>query len=69
MFMVSKGFPNVTTSDQQHNIGKRPSVILYTYINYHAGTPKPQYFLSKSPALQYSNIVLYGLREVKVKFN
>ena len=44
--MVSNGFPNVTTSGQQYNIGEKPSVILYTYINLHAGTPKPQSFLS-----------------------
>ena len=50
-------------------IGEKPSVILYTYINLHAGTPKPQSFLSnKSPGL-CSNMVLYGLREVKVKLN
>ena len=36
--MVSKGFPNVTTSGRQYNIGEKPSVILYTYINLHAGT-------------------------------
>ena len=29
--MVSKGFPNVTTSGRQYNIGEKPSVILYTY--------------------------------------
>ena len=46
--MVPKGFPNVTTSGKQYNIGEKPSVVLYTYyINLHAGTPKPQYFLSK----------------------
>ena len=33
--MVSKGFPNVTTSGRQYNIGEKPSVILYTYINLH----------------------------------
>ena len=27
--MVSNGFPNVTTSGQQDNIGEKPSVILY----------------------------------------
>ena len=52
--MVSKGFPNVTTSGRQYNFGEKPSVILYTYINLHAGTPKPQSFLSKSPGLQCS---------------
>ena len=31
--MVSKGFPNVITSGRQYNIGEKPSVILYTYIN------------------------------------
>ena len=41
-----KRVPNVTTSGQQYNIGEKPSVILYTYINLHAGTPKPQSFLS-----------------------
>ena len=30
--MVSKGFPNVTASGQQYNIGEKPSAILYTYI-------------------------------------
>ena len=67
--MVSKGFPNVTTSGRQYNIGEKPSVILYSYINMHAGTPKPQSFLSKSPGLQCSKMVLHGLREIKVKLN
>ena len=40
------GSPNVTTSGQQYNTGEKPSVILYTYVNLHAGTPKPQSFLS-----------------------
>ena len=31
--MVSKGFPNVTTSGRQYNIGEKPSVILYTCCN------------------------------------
>ena len=38
--MVSKGFPDVMTSGRQYNIGEKPSVILYTYINLHAGTPE-----------------------------
>ena len=44
--MVSNGFPNVTKSGQQYNMGKKSSVILYTYINLHAGTPKRQSFSS-----------------------
>ena len=68
--MVSKGFPNVTTSGRQYNIGEKPSVILYTYINLHAGIPKPLSFLSKSSGLQFcSNMVLYDLSEIKVKLN
>ena len=30
--MVSNGFPSVTTSGQQYNIGEKPSVILYTCV-------------------------------------
>ena len=40
--MVSKGFLNVVTLGQQYNIGEKPTVILYTNINRHAGTPTPQ---------------------------
>ena len=29
----------VVTLDQQYNIGEKPTVMLYTYINRHAGTP------------------------------
>ena len=63
--MVSKGFPNVTTSGRQYNIGEKPSVILYTYINLHAETPKPQSFYLR--VLNYS-VVLWSytvLREIK----
>ena len=28
------------TLGQQYNVGEKPSVILYTYINRHAGTPE-----------------------------
>ena len=57
--MESKGFANnVTTSGRQYNIGEKPSVILYTYINLHGGTPKPQSFLSKSSGLQCSSLVV-----------
>ena len=30
----------IVTLGQQCNIGEKPTVILYTYINRHAGTPK-----------------------------
>ena len=32
----------VVTLGQQYNIGEKPTVILYTYINRHAGTPDKQ---------------------------
>ena len=32
----------VVTLGRQHNIGEKPTVILYTYINLHAGTPEKQ---------------------------
>ena len=31
--------PMVVTLGQQYNVGEKPTVILYTYINRHAGTP------------------------------
>ena len=34
------GSPTVVTLGQQYNVGKKPTVILYTYINRHAGTPE-----------------------------
>ena len=30
------------TLGQQYNIGEKPTVILYTYINRHVGTPEKQ---------------------------
>ena len=32
----------VVTLGQQYNIGEKPTVILLTYINRHAGTPEKQ---------------------------
>ena len=34
------GSPMIVTLGQQHNVGEKPTVKLYTYINRHAGTPK-----------------------------
>ena len=36
--MVLKGLLNGVTKSQQYNIGEKPTVILYTYINHHVGT-------------------------------
>ena len=42
-FMAFKRVPlMVVTLGQQYNIGEKPTVILYTYINRHAGTLKKQ---------------------------
>ena len=38
--MALKGFPHGITQGQQYNIGEKPTVTLYTYINHHVGTPK-----------------------------
>ena len=51
--LVSKGFPNVVTSGQQYNIGEKPIVILYSYINRHAGTQKPQSRNTVNLGIQY----------------
>ena len=37
---IETGFPMETTLGQQDNVGEKPTVILYTYINRHAGTPE-----------------------------
>ena len=43
IFMAFKtDSPLVVTLGQQYNIGEKPTVILYTYINRHAGTPGKQ---------------------------
>ena len=41
LFMAFKftGSPMEITLGQQYNIGEKPTVILYTYINRHAETP------------------------------
>ena len=57
--MVSKGFPNVITSGRQYNIGEKPSVILYTYINLHAGTPKNQNPFNLR-VLDYSVVIIWS---------
>ena len=42
--IASSSFFEKDTSGRQHNVGEKPSVILYTYINLHAGTCK-RFFL------------------------
>ena len=45
----------VVTFRQQYNVGEKPAIILYTYINRHAGTPSlgcGKYFIR----VQYSTV-------------
>ena len=36
---IQTGSPMVVTLGQEYNVGEKPTVILYTYINRHAGPP------------------------------
>ena len=40
--LLSYIYGTVVSLGQQYNIGEKPTVILYTYINRHAGTPEKQ---------------------------
>ena len=59
-----KGFPNGITWGQQYNIGEKPTVTLYIYINDHVGTPKQKQtryltvFLDKSSKLNSDNSII-----------
>ena len=46
----------VVTLGQQYNIGEKPTVILYTYINRHAGTPEKKRRQNSTS----SNIIIYN---------
>ena len=46
-----------TITSKKHAYRPETSYVLYYSLNLHAGTPKPQSFLSKSPGLQCSNMV------------
>ena len=37
---IQTGSPMQITLGQQYNVGEKPTVILYSYINRHAGTPE-----------------------------
>ena len=40
LYGIKTGSPMEITLDQQYNVGEKPTVMLYTYINRHAGTPE-----------------------------
>ena len=45
------------TLGQQHNVGEKPTVILYTYINRHTGTQKN---INNRPETMEYTIILHG---------
>ena len=47
------------TLGQQYNIGEKPTVILYTYINRHAGTPEKQRKRKHCSTPSYMVVVIY----------
>ena len=46
----------VVTLGQQYNIGEKPTVTLYTYINRHAGTPENN---EKPPNKTWYIVIIY----------
>ena len=55
------GFPYVVTLGQQYHVGEKPTVILYTYINRHAGTPNKTK-TKDTMSLEYSSVCNIGSR-------
>ena len=51
----------VVTLGQQCNVGDKPTVILYTYINRHTGTPSKT-MTKDTMSLNYSSICYIGSR-------
>ena len=53
----------VVTLGQQFDIGEKPTVILYTYINRHAGTPEKQRKnkIKQKNMVHSNNILLHRL--------
>ena len=58
----------VVTLGQPYNIGEKPTVILYTYINRHAGTPNKTK-IKDTMSLVYSSVCNIGSRVVWVSVN
>ena len=55
---ISTGSPVVITLDQQYNVGEKPTVILYTCMNRHAGTP------DKKQKQNRNNVVVHHQTEL-----
>ena len=50
---------------QQYNVGEKPIVVLYTYINRHAGTPNKRK-IKDTMSLDYSSVCNIGSTVVRV---
>ena len=51
----------VVTSGQQYHVGEKPTVILHTYINRHAGTPDKKQKQNRNNVVQLYSILVYIL--------
>ena len=61
----------VVTLGQQYNIGEKPTVILYTYINRHAGTQKKKQRKQNSTSSNMVVIIYWYIgceAEVTIKY-
>ena len=74
--MVLKGFPNGITWGQQYDVGEKPTVTLYTYINHRVGTPKQNQtcyytvFLDyKSSRLRYIIIQYFWTKSSRLRYS
>ena len=54
----------VVTLGQQYNIGEKLTIILYTYINRHAGAPEKQRRQNSTS----SNIIIYNNNNIGYKY-
>ena len=49
-----------SSGNQQYNVGEKPTIVLYTYINRHAGTPDKKQMPSQPTIIQPSYMCLLG---------
>ena len=61
MALLGEGFPIVVTLGQQYNnVGERPIVILYTYINHHTRLPNTTKTKDNTVNIIQKVVVIYG---------
>ena len=47
----------IVTLGQHYNVGEKPTVILYTYINRHAGTPSKKQKQNRNNVVHHSPVL------------